>query len=186
MSAIGDNIVGLKDHVLNDLPFFTAGYENLTALTRAVVVYSPDLNEREYYDVRFSDMLGNYFWIEKISEVNFTGLNMAKEALCKGRGYEAIQRYSLYAFADNLKEIEFFECLVGSISDYGCNVTILSGNYDTIGVLTKYLTDAEISRHVISNIGNHVAVRVDFQMKSIILPSKHNIENCYCDVCKDC
>lgn len=175
----------VKAHILKCLPIFNCGYENVRLLKNNVSLHDPS-GKREFQDVRFNDLLGNYFWIEKQSDVSVVG--RIPLAQCEGTTLQVMQRFRLFSMVRNVDESLFFECLMACLTKYGCpatnvKLTLNGGEYDTFSVLRKELQNYEIA---MKNIGNFAVNSIDFSLTYIIVPTAYGTEDCECEACIDC
>lgn len=185
MAQINNILTEIKQHILGCFAFLDCGFENVRQLLDAVKGNDPQ-GFREYEHVLFDDRLGNYFWIEKTSDVSITRKNNGILGTCEGAYHEARQRFSLFCMVAAAKEEQLFECLAGCLANYGCTVTISGGDYDSIAVVRKELGDVEGLNDILSNLANYAIVRLDFSLIYDLLPTNYGIENCDCEPCNDC
>lgn len=175
----------LKAQLLKCFPAFNCGYENVRLLKNNVALHDPT-GKREFQDVRFNDMLGNYFWIEKSGDASVVG--RIPIAQCEGTTLQLSQRFKLFSLVKGIDEAQFFECLLGCLTRYGCHATnvklnITGGEYDTFAVLRSELQDFE---NVSKNIGNFAVSRIDFSLTYIVSPVAFGSGDCECEACNDC
>ena len=161
------------------------GFENVRLLLDAVKGHDAT-GLREYEHVLFDDRLGNYFWIEKTSDVSIARKNNGILGTCKGAYHEARQRFSLFAMVNGTKEEQLFECLAGCLANYGCTLTITGGEYDSIAVVQKELGNIEGINEILGNLASYSIVRLDFNLIYDILPTNYDLEGCECEPCNDC
>lgn len=185
MAVINNILIEIKQHVLGCFPFLTCGYENVRLLLDAVKGNDPT-GLREYEHVLFDDRLGNYFWIEKTSDVSIARKNNGILGTCEGAYHEARQRFSLFCMVNGTKEEQLFECLLGCLANYGCIITISGGEYDSIAVVKKELGNIEGLNDILGNLAAYSIVRVDFSLTYDILPTNYDIEGCECEPCLTC
>jgi len=185
VAQINNILTEIKQHILGCFAFLDCGFENVRQLLDAVKGNDPQ-GFREYEHVLFDDRLGNYFWIEKTSDVSITRKNNGILGTCEGAYHEARQRFSLFCMVAAAKEEQLFECLAGCLANYGCTVTISGGDYDSIAVVRKELGDVEGLNDILSNLANYAIVRLDFSLIYDLLPTNYGIENCDCEPCNDC
>lgn len=158
------------------------GFENVRLLLDAVKGHDAT-GLREYEHVLFDDRLGNYFWIEKTSDVSIARKNNGILGTCKGAYHEARQRFSLFAMVNGTKEEQLFECLAGCLANYGCTLTITGGEYDSIAVVSKELGNIEGINEILGNLAAYSIVRLDFNLIYDILPTNYDLEGCECEPC---
>lgn len=185
MAQINNILTEIKQHLLGCFAFLDCGFENVRQLLNAVKGNDPQ-GFREYEHVLFDDRLGNYFWIEKTSDVSITRKNNGILGTCKGAYHEARQRFSLFCMVNNAKEEQLFECLAGCLANYSCTVTITGGDYDSIAVVSKELGNIEGLNDILSNLANYAIIRLDFSLIYDLLPTNYGIEDCDCEPCNDC
>lgn len=185
MAQINNILTEIKQHILGCFAFLDCGFENVRQLLNAVKGNDPQ-GFREYEHVLFDDRLGNYFWIEKTSDVSITRKNNGILGTCKGAYHEARQRFSLFCMVAAAKEEQLFECLAGCLANYGCTVTISGGDYDSIAVVSKELGNVEGLNDILGNLANYAIVRIDFSLVYDLLPTNYGIEDCDCEPCNDC
>lgn len=161
------------------------GFENVRLLLDAVKGHDAT-GLREYEHVLFDDRLGNYFWIEKVSDVSIARKNNGILGTCKGAYHEARQRFSLFAMVNGTKEEQLFECLAGCLANYGCTLTITGGEYDSIAVVSKELGNIEGINEILGNLASYSIVRLDFNLIYDILPTNYDLEGCECEPCLTC
>lgn len=185
MAQINNILTEIKQHILGCFAFLDCGFENVRQLLNAVKGNDPQ-GFREYEHVLFDDRLGNYFWIEKTSDVSITRKNNGILGTCKGAYHEARQRFSLFCMVNNAKEEQLFECLAGCLANYSCTVTISGGDYDSVAVVSKELGNIDGLNDILSNLDNYAIVRLDFSLVYDLLPTNYGIEDCDCEPCNDC
>lgn len=185
MAQINNILTEIKQHILGCFAFLDCGFENVRQLLDAVKGHDPQ-GFREYEHVLFDDRLGNYFWIEKTSDVSITRKNNGILGTCEGAYHEARQRFSLFCMVASAKEEQLFECLAGCLANYGCTVTISGGDYDSIAVVSKELGNIEGLNDILGNLANYAVVRLDFSLVYDLLPTNYGIEDCACKPCNDC
>jgi hypothetical protein len=186
-ARIDIHLAHIKQHLLTCLGgLYQCGYANVKQLMKDVSLHDISGN-REYQDVRFSDMLGNYFWIEKDSDVAMIGSKRLDN--CGGAILTASQRFALFSMVKGADEAKVFECIVGCLGAYGCGVegvklSVTGGEYDSFAVLQKALpAGTEI---VLQKIGNFALTKVEFRIEYLMLPTTGSGEECECEACKDC
>lgn len=185
MAEILNKLTEIKQHVLGCFSFFNCGYENVRQLLNDVKGNDPTGN-REYQHVIFDDRLGNYFWIEKISDVSLSRQNNGIMGKCEGAYHEATQRFSIFAMAKGIREESLFQCLAGCLANYGCKLTLSGGDYDSIAVLRRALSNTESLDSITSNLADWTIVRIDFSLKYDILPTNYGLDGCDCEPCPSC
>lgn len=186
MAEILNKLTEIKQHVLGCFTFFNCGYENVRQLLDDVKGNDPTGN-REYQHVIFDDRLGNYFWIEKVSDVSLSRQNNGIMGKCEGAYHEATQRFSIFAMAKGIGEESLFQCLAGCLANYGCKLTLTGGEYDSIAVLRRSLSTftKEDLNIITSKLKDWTIVRIDFSLKYDILPTNYHFEGCDCEPCED-
>lgn len=185
MAQINNILTEIKQHILGCFAFLDCGFENVRQLLNAVKGNDPQ-GFREYEHVLFDDRLGNYFWIEKTSDVSITRKNNGILGTCKGAYHEARQRFSLFCMVNGTKEEQLFECLAGCLANYGCTLTITGGEYDSIAVVQKELGNIEGINEILGNLANYSIVRLDFNLIYDILPTNYDLQGCECEPCLSC
>ncbi len=187
MAKITDTLKDIKLHLLTCIGLYQCGYENVRQLQKDLSGYDPT-GSREFADVRFSDMLGNYFWIEKASEVSVIGAKRLDN--CGGSIQSVSQRFTLYSMVKGADEYAVFECIMACLGGFGCDlngvkVSIAGGDYDSIAVLKNALP--EKLHGVIAKIANFAVTKIDLRIEYLILPNiKPGGEGCECEACNDC
>ena len=186
MAEILNKLTEIKQHVLGCFTFFNCGYENVRQLLDDVKGNDP-LGNREYQHVIFDDRLGNYFWIEKVSDVSLSRNNNGIMGKCEGALHEATQRFSIFAMAKGIGEESLFQCLAGCLANYGCKLTLTGGEYDSIAVLRRSLSTftKEDLNSITSNLKDWTIVRIDFSLKYDILPTNYSLDGCDCEPCEE-
>lgn len=185
MAQITNILKELKAHVLGCFPFLQCGFENVRTLLNELKAHDPT-GHREYEFVLFDDRLGNYFWIEKTSDVTILRRNNGILGMCEGAYHEARQRFSLFCMAKGMQEEQLFECLTGCLSNFGCQISIAGGDYDSIAVVSKELNGLEGINDILGNLSDFAVIRVDFSLVYDILPTGYGLEGCECEPCNGC
>ena len=187
MAEILNKLTEIKQHVLSCFSFFNCGYENVRQLLDDVKGNDPT-GGREYQHVIFDDRLGNYFWIEKVSDVSLARRDNGIMGKCEGAYHEATQRFSIFAMAKGIGEESLFQCLAGCLANYGCKLTLTGGEYDSIAVLRRSLSTftKEDLNNITSNLKDWTIVRIDFGLKYDILPTNYGLDGCDCEPCPVC
>lgn len=176
----------IKANLLHCFPLFQCGYENVRLLLNDIKAHDPT-GQREYEDVRFNDILGNYFWIEKDKGGSITGTTKLDD--CAITMLQMTQRFSLFSMVRGVDEALFFECLISCLAHNTClsggaKLSINGGEYDTIAVLMSVLKEEQIK--TIGNIANFAISKIDFSINYVIKPVDYNGVDCECNACADC
>ena len=178
---IQEAITQLKDHILTCTNIqFLCGFDNVKSLSDKVTVI--DIGNGEYLPLTFDDTLGNYFWIETNADVRFRTAKKLKISDCD-MGYELMQNLAIFAVVKGANEVKLFECLLKCLMNYGCDITVLGGNYNSFEVvgqkLGQYLADEHI-QIVLSRLSGFAVVRIDVTMVLDFYPTSLD---CECVIC---